>query len=971
MKTRNSFLRFTATGILLFFISSAIYGQSIPGTRDHSGQSFTQDFKGASGGLEQLFNSTGHYTLSADGAGMTGSYAYIQVSKPTGAATVQKAFLISSVTGVTIPNLSVNLCGVAVTWSGNESSSYPFHTYWTDVTAVVSAAMVGHPAGTYTLGIGESSYYTPIIEGEALLVVFNDAAAPEQTIIIMYGAQALTGGTLNLTLAEPIDPALPGAKLDMGVGIGYSYQYGGSPQYSVFRINNNLLTSSAGGEDDGASVNGALITVGGIGDVNTNPVNPSALPANPRSDDELYTLLPFINGTTTGITVANNNPTHDDNLFLEYFVLSQPAVAGEGILLTQSSSSGMPGTYHTLTAKAVNSLGQPWPGKMVTFNVLSGPEAGNTFSLLTDGNGESFYSYMGDAATGTDNVQACFVNDQNQTLCSNTLDFDWVCPNPVPVTNSSDNGPGSLRYAIGNVCDFFTAGSITFADNMNGQTINLTSGPLVINKNIILDNCNHSSGITISGSGDNIVINPGKMLTLSGCSKITVTGNIKNNAGTGGLVISSGASLIQNTIDLPATAQRKLTAGWHLFGSPFKQSTGATYGNLIPAGSTTQMIPYSNGTGWGAGVASLYYFLQPSAGYAVRPGMLFTASLSGNLFSSPNSPPCDYSVSLVYNGNGPNQSWNLLANPFTSFINWNLMGKTNVSTTLYLWDCNLYPGSPPVTTTSYFRTYNSASGIGVPAGTQPYIAPLQGFFVKASYNNPRLTFPLSARTNILSSYYKDNSGTEILLRLKLETESGTGELAICKNPAAKSGLDEFDSEEFFDGLPVEFCSQASSAEKLVINTVNNTGEAIPLVVSGKEGAGAKITAFALESKEKVYLEDRYMGKIISLAENTVYEFDFPSDVISGRFFVRFGEVNHPPAVSDVKVFESNRHLNIIAQTGEQLQKIEVYSLTGECVYASEQVNGNMFTGDLSLVPAIYLVRVKTSVTTQNVKLMWH
>ena len=109
----------------------------------------------------------------------------------------------------------------------------------------------------------------------------------------------------------------------------------------------------------------------------------------------------------------------------------------------------------------------------------------------------------------------------------------------------------------------------------------------------------------------------------------------------------------------------------------------------------------------------------------------------------------------------------------------------------------------------------------------------------------------------------------------------------------------------------------------MINTVNNTGEAIPLVVSGKEGAGAKITAFALESKEKVYLEDRYMGKIISLAENTVYEFDFPSDVISGRFFVRFGEVNHPPAVSDVKVFESNRHLNIIAQTGEQLQKIEV------------------------------------------------
>ena len=553
------------------------------------------------------------------------------------------------------------------------------------------------------------------------------------------------------------------------------------------------------------------------------------------------------------------------------------------------------------------------------------------------------------------------------TYHNGTLNIN--CAPVVTVRNNLNIGYGSLRNGMANVCD---NGTVVFASGTDGQNIALTTGTIPVSKNVTFDNCAHTTGITISGSGDNFTVNAGKSLTLSGCSKFTVTGNIRNNAGVGGVVLASGSSFIYNSCGLQATAKRDLNNGWHLLGSPFQPNTGATRANLVPSGGSLEMKPYTNGTGWGANITSSLFMLQPLIGYAVKPSLNFTATLTGTLFCSSaiSQPACEQTLSLVYNGTGTNQSWNLIANPYTSFLNWNLMGKTNVSTTLYLWDNSLYPTSPPVTTASYFRTYNSASNIGVPSGTKPFIAPMQGFFVKANSANPRLTFPLSALTHSSSAFYKEGSLTEILVRLRAENVMGTDELVVCRNPEAKNDFEEFDSEKMFDGQALEMYSQSAGGEKLVINTINSTNTIIPLGLTGNTGAKTRITAYDLESREQVYLEDRYKGKLISLSENTVYDFEFPTEMITGRFFLRFGNINTPLTTSDVKVYENNSQLNIIAQTGEDIKGVEVYTLTGACVYKVKAGNGNMFTGTQDLVPAMYLVRVQTSIATQNVKIIW-
>ena len=428
--------------VLLTFVANA---QIIPGTLESlQGQNGSarrevltapsaNATSATAGALSQVYSATGFYTLSVDGKGFTGASSTIRVNKPNATATVQKAILMSTVTFGPAANGCVSLLGTPINWNGNatSSSAFSFNSYWADVTGIVAAQMNSAAAGISNLAITECN--TSSIDGEALLVVFNDAAATEKTVIIMFGAANTSGDNFSVTLAQPINPAAPGALLDMGLGIGFSFQP--SSQVSQVSVNGTRITSSAGGQDDGAPANGALITVGGIGDVNTNPANPNAGTTNPRSDDELYNILPFINNTTTSLNINTLNPSGDDNIFLAYFTLSGAAIIGEGVLLSQTNTTGLVGTPHTVKAIVKNSLGQPISNKAVTFTITSGPNSGLTpFTATTNASGEAEYTYVGAGGVGTDKIDACFNNSQSALTCSNQLSFVWtvpLCTNPV------------------------------------------------------------------------------------------------------------------------------------------------------------------------------------------------------------------------------------------------------------------------------------------------------------------------------------------------------------------------------------------------------------------------------------------------------------------------------------------------------------------------------------------------------------
>jgi hypothetical protein len=101
----------------------------------------------------------------------------------------------------------------------------------------------------------------------------------------------------------------------MGIGDSFSC----CDQESTILVNGNTLTTHAGNNDDSADGivnNGNLITVCSFDD----PTSPS-LPSYDQ-DHECYDLAPFITAGDTLIALNTNNPSNDDNIFLETFYVS-------------------------------------------------------------------------------------------------------------------------------------------------------------------------------------------------------------------------------------------------------------------------------------------------------------------------------------------------------------------------------------------------------------------------------------------------------------------------------------------------------------------------------------------------------------------------------------------------------------------------------------------------------------------------
>ena len=205
-----------------------------------------------------------------------------------------------------------------------ETSGGSLVTTRADVTAQV-AAKVGGGGGITSFTIGNDP---SALNGLGLVVVYANASQPENTIAVLDGAASQAGDTATFVLASPLDKTVPGFQATMSLGSGHSYQ-SGQPghicapfQFSIVDVNSQRLTSCAGNFDDGLGNDGALVTVGGVGDSTDNPADPNS---QTGTDDELYNLEPFLAQGATSIEINTSNPSGDDDLFLAVISISARA----------------------------------------------------------------------------------------------------------------------------------------------------------------------------------------------------------------------------------------------------------------------------------------------------------------------------------------------------------------------------------------------------------------------------------------------------------------------------------------------------------------------------------------------------------------------------------------------------------------------------------------------------------------------
>jgi hypothetical protein len=404
-----------------------------------------------------------HLALSLDALGDNNpAGGPIQVEKKDAAETVRAAYLFAASTGETgfVPeNGEVTLNGEPIEWEAAHTISSDIGSYnaVANVTSIVKPVVDPASAGLVPLTVAEG-LNTNLYDGEILAVVLEDPAVNEaRSLTLLYGAQNPEGDTFHVGLAEPIDKSNPSFALNLSLGISYGYQPAG--QYSIIEVNNKLMTSSAGGQDDciekysptpdwGACGNGELITVGGIGDSLEDPPNPAATDEEceneahekaPRCDDELYSLLPFVSDGESGITFHTDNPSDNDNIFFGALeVHGGAAVIGEGITLSPATGTNQVGESHTVTASVQNEDGEGVEGAIVHFQVTSGPNEGMTAEAPTSATGKASFTYSSSTA-GTDQISAYYVNSHQTKYESNGVSETWEAPvtTPTPTTKTT------------------------------------------------------------------------------------------------------------------------------------------------------------------------------------------------------------------------------------------------------------------------------------------------------------------------------------------------------------------------------------------------------------------------------------------------------------------------------------------------------------------------------------------------------
>jgi hypothetical protein len=390
--------------------------------------------------LEILVNESGSVSLSADGAGSLDATTTIQVEKPNANATVRSAFLsCASLSGRIINDGDVSLDDNPVDFNTSVIAQGPFafNNVFGEVTAIVKPTVDAASPGL--VSIQQSEVTSGSIDGCALYVIFDDPGVADRTVFILFGTQTPTGDAFDVTLAEPLDPIEDTA--EMGLAISFSFQ---GDMVSLLDVNGTRLTSSAGGQDDGSANDGALITVGGIGDTNDNPPPLVELPTSTRFDDELYNLLPFVEPGVTSIRINTRNPSNDDNIFAGHMVFSGIGIFDEGILLAPQAASNFVGTSDAITATVVDDGGIPVAGRLVDFSVGSGPNAGQASDpgqgecapnndCTTGDAGEVTWTYTSNGIAGTDTITATFTTSQGAQETSEPATKSWLANSEAPL----------------------------------------------------------------------------------------------------------------------------------------------------------------------------------------------------------------------------------------------------------------------------------------------------------------------------------------------------------------------------------------------------------------------------------------------------------------------------------------------------------------------------------------------------------
>jgi hypothetical protein len=506
-------------------------------------------------------------------------------------------------------------------------------------------------------------------------------------------------------------------------------------------------------------------------------------------------------------------------------------------------------------------------------------------------------------------------------------------------------------------------GTLTISGDIDNDQPDLTlAGTVIIDGN---------SALTGSGSVsfNTLTINSGSVLTIGqGTGEgnhITVSGTLSNQAGLAGLLLANDASLIETTGSIDASCSHIMggdPSHWHLLASPVAAQTISPIfsdGAFFAWDEASQSFAGFGQAGgypdWNTVNGGSDDFLPGKGYFAVYADVNLERSFSGVL----NQGNISYTLAKASATDETYHGFNLTGNPYPSGIDWKTAaGYTRtdleeVSTgdnNYAYWVWNPAAGN-------YGTFVSDGADDSGTNGVSRYIAPKQGFWVKAAVDAGTFSINNTARSHSDQEWLKQGNENPSLIKLQLicDKVSYYDELVV-----------EFNGK---DGHVAKFFSSVDEAPELFIQRNEQSNSilryaSIPetaVPVSYKAGLDAtytfQATLYGLQEQD-VLLEDKLTGSFTDLHQAGSYSFVSETGQIDDRFALHFNPVGINESTADfVKVYYAANNLVINSTTAQANALIEVFDLRGNKVDSFNKLDQGLNHFPFTPVAGVYIVRV--------------
>ncbi|KAF0193413.1 MAG: hypothetical protein FD166_3706, partial [Bacteroidetes bacterium] len=331
--------------------------------------------------------------------------------------------------------------------------------------------------------------------------------------------------------------------------------------------------------------------------------------------------------------------------------------------------------------------------------------------------------------------------------------------------------------------------------------------------------------------------------------------------------------------------------------------------------------------------------------YSVQMNQPQTAMFEGSL----NSLPVTMTLSKQNPGTDPDRvGWNLLGNPFSSAIDWDLTDHSAIDGAVYVWDGIQYV------------SWNGAVG----ALTDGIIPAQNGFFAKTMTDGVTMNVPLSARVHSSLAFYK--SSVADLLEIAAQGNSFSDKTFVHFNNDATADFDNlFDAYKLFGNVNAPQIYSMITGDILSINELPMEGnETIDLGFKCNTTGIYSITANGTEnfaSNVPVILQDVKLDTYQDLKANPVYTFSYETSDNENRFKLWFQQVTgiSNPDLNHIRVFSLNS--TVVIENGGILNCVAgIYDLAGREICSQAFSCQTTIHIPVTAASGVYLVKVRTA-----------